>query len=407
MAQQKTIKRKDPVSGLNLRDGEFIRQSDGLYVYRFTCCLGKRKQVTAKTLRILREKEKEVKEQVEQGIDTAKAKTLTLNTLFCEGLDLRTREGTLRPSTAQNYRGMWNHNLSEFGQRKIADVTPLQIRKLIADWNEAGLSKSTIKMLTGFLSQCFDDAVSCHAVKENILNDKTIKTAKRNAKKEAVREALTPDQQERLVAFVTESSLYRHHLPLITVALYTGLRVGELTGLTWNNIDLENGCLHVRHQLRYGKKSENDKSHFYIQIPKTAAGLRTVYFGQEVQDALKEQRKLNFQLGRFCKTEIDGISDFIFLTNGHMPYATNGINFMLDRIVSAYNKENPDNQLPHISAHILRHSYGTRAIENGCSPKALQEQMGHSKISVTLDVYAKPNNEEWKRAEILKLSKAN
>ena len=94
--------------------------------------------------------------------------------------------------------------------------------------------------------------------------------------------------------------------------------------------------------------------------------------------------------------EIDNISDFVFTNTQGKPYPVNAINFVLDNIVKAYNKleereakygrRNPE-LLPHISAHILRHTACTRLTETGLEPKVLQYIMGHANISVTLDVY--------------------
>ncbi len=94
--------------------------------------------------------------------------------------------------------------------------------------------------------------------------------------------------------------------------------------------------------------------------------------------------------------EVEGISDFVFTNTQGKPYAVNAVNFALDHIVKAYNKmegaqaakeHRQPEPLPHISAHILRHTACTRLAESGLEPKVLQYIMGHANVSVTLDVY--------------------
>lgn len=98
--------------------------------------------------------------------------------------------------------------------------------------------------------------------------------------------------------------------------------------------------------------------------------------------------------------EVEGISDFVFTNTLGKPYAVNAVNSALDDIVKAYNKwegaqaakeyRQPE-LLPHISAHILRHTVGTRLAESGLEPKVLRYIMGHANVSVTLDVYTHLN----------------
>ena len=107
-------------------------------------------------------------------------------------------------------------------------------------------------------------------------------------------------------------------------------------------------------------------------------------------------------LERKCFTEVDGITDFIFVTRNHFPFSVANVNAALKNIVNAHNKEN-ELELPHFCAHILRHTAATRMIESGMSPKAVQLILGHSSIKITMDVYVNPDEEhikeEMKKAE--------
>ena len=153
--------------------------------------------------------------------------------------------------------------------------------------------------------------------------------------------------------------------------------------------------IHIRQQLIY--KNLGDGCRFHIQPLKTEAGRRDIPMTANARKSLLKQRELSLMLGKNAKIqEIEGITDFVFINSQGKPYATNAINFALDNAVKSYNKseeikagnEHRDPELlPHVSAHILRHTACTRLAETGLEPKVLQYIMGHANVSVTLDVY--------------------
>lgn len=398
--------KKRVIGRKTLQKGEFVRKSDNRYCYKYKNeNTGKFSVIYADTLEELRAKEQTVKEMLEKGINFTLAKKATLNECFNQAIELKLKEKTIRPQTAANYKNMWDNDVAEFGTALAADITPFSIRSLLAEFSEQSLSKSTIKLLCGLISSAIDVAISNKSRSDNPMEDKTVKKAMKNCGVDAVeKEALTPEEQKRLLEFTKNSKVYNAYYDFLVVALNTGLRVGELTGLTWNDIDMQDCKLEVVKQLRYGKRDKEEDSHFYIEVPKTEAGFRTVYFGEETKTAFHDIKQVSFALGKIQKeVEVDGVKGFVFLNNKGFPYATNAVNSFLKNIVDAHNKKNPSSTLPHISAHILRHSYATRAVEHGMNYKALQSALGHSKIGVTMDTYAKPNDTEWKREEMLKI----
>lgn len=182
---------------------------------------------------------------------------------------------------------------------------------------------------------------------------------------------------------------------MLVFALCTGLRIGELTGLRWADVDLNEHVIHIRQQLVY--RNFGDGCRFYLQELKTDAGQRDIPLITEARKSLIKQKKLYLLLGSPQKRqEVEGISDFVFINTQGKPYATNAVNLMLDNVVKAYNKQEEVQAkrekrtpvpLPHISAHILRHTACTRLAESGLEPKVLQYIMGHANISVTMDIY--------------------
>ena len=115
-----------------------------------------------------------------------------------------------------------------------------------------------------------------------------------------------------------------------------------------------------------------------------------------VAKAFETQRRLNFQMGIPRDVKIEGLSNFVFMSRSGRPMMPTTVNFILRDIVKVYNEEENERakrerrkpeELPHISAHILRHTACTRMAETDLDMKVVQYVMGHANISVTMEVY--------------------
>lgn len=188
---------------------------------------------------------------------------------------------------------------------------------------------------------------------------------------------------------------YNVYLPMLTFALSTALRIGEIIGLTWNDIDLKNNLIHVRRQLIYRDFGDGYKLH--VELPKSRSGNRDISLTAIARKSLLKQKELDFVLGKRVKERpIEGIKGFVFITSNGTPILPFNFNDVLRNITNAYNKKESKLAaaehrepilLPHITAHILRHTACTRMAEAGMDPKILQGIMGHSDISMTMNVY--------------------
>lgn len=387
-------KRKD-TRGRILRTGESQRSQDGRYLFHYTGTDGKRKTIYGKTLSELREKEKKVLRDVSDGIDGQQADRLTLNQLFDRFME--TKAG-LRENTVENYRRTWRlYARDALGKKAISDVKTSDVKALLAGMTAKGLSRSTAKLTGTLLKGVFQLAEEDNLIGRNpasgVKYSGTVKT----------REALTEAQQERLLSFVKDNCVFRDKFPLLVVALGTGLRVGELTGLVWENVDLKNNLLHVDHQLQYRKCSDDEKTVFRVTKLKTDAGKRDIPLSPDARMALVEQRKLSLARGTLSTATVDGISGFIFTSKNGQPYATNAINSFLKNVIEQYNKLYPSEPLPHVSAHILRHTACTRMAEAHIDIKLIQKTMGHKSAKITLDTYTHATDTERAQEQISKM----
>ena len=177
----------------------------------------------------------------------------------------------------------------------------------------------------------------------------------------------------------------------------TGLRVGELSGLRWCDIDLDEGIIDINHTLvYYDHRDENSKTgcYFNVHTPKTEAGKRQVPMLEFVKEAFLMEREYQQLIGLECKVTIDGYTDFIFLNRDGGTFYQGSLNKTIRRIIRDCNdevlqkdEENPV-LLPHFSCHSLRHTFTTRMCEAGVNIKVMQDTLGHADISTTLNIYA-------------------
>ena len=336
----------------------------------------------------LRDKIKAIERDLQDGIDHSKA-DMTLNQLFDLYIDSKVN---IREHTKSNYMLLWRTAVqdSKLGNMKISQIKQIHVRKFYADQAKKGAATSTIKTYHNIICPTFEMAVNSDIIRKNPARE-AIKGINGTQKK---KEALTVEEQKRFLNFVKESDVYNIYYPMLSLELLTGLRVGELVGLTWKDIDSINNVIHIQHQLQYLKL--DGKFKFYVSPLKTEAGKRDIPITPEIRKCLTDIKNVMMFTGRRSEVKVDGYTGFLFVTKNGTVYAVSAINFILNNIVEKYNKieekkaskeKRSPEYLPHISSHILRHTACTRMAEQGIDVKVLQYIMGHSDIGVTMNVY--------------------
>ena len=309
-------------------------------------------------------------------ITDASVKKLTVNTLFERYMETK----NIKERTKKNYIRMWDYRIrNTLGNIRVLDFKTSHVRTFFSVLSDEGLAHSTIKGLYGLLNPSFELAVEDGIIRKNPVTG-TLGDYGTPAKE---KEALTLEQQEKLLKFVEQSNVYKPHLPMMQVMFGACLRVSETIGLTWSDVDMKNREIHVGGQLVY---YEGDEGYcFHDSETKTDAGIRDIPMTQMVYDAFRKQRELNLMLGLQSNVEIGGRSGFIFNTKHGRPIMPAGVNSFLKNIVNAYNKKESKlaeeekrepELMPPISSHTLRHTGCTRLGENNVNPKVMQYVMG-------------------------------
>ncbi len=274
---------------------------------------------------------------------------------------------TVRPSTYRRYQEIVRlHIKPALGGIRLAALSPLHVQALYRDRLDSGLSPATVAKIHIVLHQALDRALRWSLVHRNATE--AVK-APRPAPQEM--RPLSADEARRLLEAAREDKLHA----LYVLAVTTGMRQGELLGLAWRDVDLERGVVQVRRTLA------RDGGRLTIGEPKTKRSRRNVRLTETATQALRDH--LDRQL-----EEIQRLGDL---------YRDEGLVFATE----AGTPMNPSNLrrrsfapllkrawLPNIRFHDLRHSAATLLLLQGVHPKFVQELLGHSTISITLDTYS-------------------
>lgn len=398
--------RKDS-KGRVLRKGETVRSSNGMYQYAYTDRFGKRQYIYANDLVTLRQKEEDLVRDRLDGIDSQTAKKQSLNDIFDKYMATRK---DLSERTYAGYLYQYNAYVRpSIGRRKIKDIKYSDVLYFYTVlMEERNLSYGTIEHLQRELHPAFEMALRDCVIRTNPTHNVLGQLKKQTGATRGVRNALTPEQQRAFLKFMDGHPVYDHWKPIFTFFIGTGVRVGELSGLTWKDIDFDNGFITIDHAVVYfaGKMNKTDKR-IHVTKPKTAAGIRKIPMVKEVRDALDEVRQYQHEYGIYCKAEIDGYSDFVFLNRFGNVFLQHDLDRSLSRIIDAYNddalhkaalKQKEALILPHFTCHSLRHTFCARFCENETNLKVIQSVMGHVDIGTTMNIYAEVSEAKKKQS---------
>lgn len=376
---------------LTLRKGETQRK-DGTYDYRWTTADGKRHSIYAKTLEELREREADIEVDKHDGIKT-EIRRITVNDIFDIWCDLKRG---LKNNTLQNYKYMYNMFVRKsFGKMRIATVKKSDVKRFYNTLADGQILKvSTIDTVHNILHQIFNLAVDDGYLRMNP-TDNMLKELKQSHNFSVEkRKALTIDEQRLFIEFLQQNVRYHHWYPVFAIMLGTGMRVGEITGLRWCDIDLEEGMININHTLVYYNDGINKGCTFHINSPKTKAGERIIPMLDFVKEAFLIEQEYQKEAGLVCNAMIDCYTDFIFINRFGYVQHQGTLNKAIKRIIRDCNDEvllegNPNAVLlPPFSCHSLRHTFTTRLCEAGINVKVIQDVLGHKDISTTMNIYA-------------------
>ena len=403
-AQNMAVERRKDNKRRVLKEGEYQRSS-GTYEFKWRDKRGNWHSISAVTLEELREKELDVLRDVLDGVKVDK-NNLTVNDLYNSWIQLKRG---LKENTFSNYKYMYKMFVEpDFGKNRITDLKRSDVRgfyNFLAE--EKHVQINTIDSIHTVLHQVLEIAVEDDYLRYNP-SDNALKELKKAVNFEVEkRRALTVSEQEIFEAFLRKKGQYHRWYPVFTVMLWTGMRVGEITGLRWCDIDLEEGSINVNHTLVYFDKRAEERCTFAINTTKTKAGERSIPMLPKVKEAFLMEKEYQRECGVKSESVVDGYRDFIFVNRFGNVQHQGTLNKALRRIIRDCNfeildknKQNDVIILPKFSNHSLRHTFTTRMCEAGVNIKAMQEILGHADAETTMDIYAEATK-ELKKSELI------
>ena len=331
----------------------------------------------------------QAKEKVKNSIDYRKT-MITLNEWFEEWFTEvkahKVKETSIHPMK-NNFKRTFGFYI---GSKKLKDIKPLDVQRALNTMEQEGISNSAMREALGRLRECMEFAVGNQMITSNPCLIVEVPWTYKKAKEEI---ALTQEEQNTLLNEV-EDSWYKEMFYFMCL---TGVRVGELGGLQWSDIDFSKKCITIRRSLSCsycnGKKRE------MLVSPKTVNSTRQIPFLGEMEEVLKsqkeKQKRLKAELGERWRSG-EEFSDLVFTTGMGSPCSRYIVDKEVKKVIKrirekeavlAVQEQRELKIIRDFHPHTLRHTFATRCFENKMEPKVVQSLLGHSSISITLNTY--------------------
>jgi integrase len=291
----------------------------------------------------------------------------TVKDLLLFWLDTHAKH-TVRPTTLENYTEMiTRHIIPGIGALKVQQLTARHLQKFYSDKVAAETGRRTVQLCHLRIKQALDLAVSLGMVPTNVADRVT------PPRQEATEQATWTAEQARRFAEVagTHSEPYG---PMWLLLMATGLRRGEALGLRWQDLDLDRGTLRVVQAITI----LNSLPH--VTDPKSRSGRRSMSLPAPVVAALREHRVRQVE-HRLKIADLWTDHGLVFCTGFGAPVHPNTLRRIFGRLCAQAG-------VPQIRIHDIRHTYATLALESGADLLGVSRQLGHSKPSITSDIYA-------------------
>ncbi len=295
----------------------------------------------------------------------------------------------VRISTRISYESIINNHLIHYiGNIKLVNLSKIDIEsmynKLIKcsknRTNGNGLSVKTVRNIHLVLHEALQEALELGYINKNPADIAKVPTLKNLNQKKKEIEIYLKDEQKKLIEISKKDKIYG---TVVIMALYTGMRKGEILGLQWDDINFENKTINVNKQLSRLKDYETTTSRrtkLFIQYnTKTNNSTRIIPMAKTLEDILKQQKELQQEYKRKLGKKYYKYNMVFCREDGYY--------LDPDTVLSKYQQLAKKAGIKKCTFHALRHTFATRALESNMSPKVVSKILGHTSVQFTLDTY--------------------
>ena len=342
-------------------------KKSGLYMARYTVQTAtgpKRKTIYGKTRREVDEKLTRAKADRNIGL-AFDSDNLKVGEYLQRWLSDSVKD-SVKQTTYESYERLARiHLVPALGRIKLKNLTPAHVRGLYREKLDSGLSASSVQRIHALLHKALKQAVNDGLIPRNVTDGVT---RPKQSRKEI--QALSLEQARTFLQAARSDRLEALYL----LAIHTGLRQGELLGLKWYDVDLDQGTLQVRRILSAAKSGPT------FTTPKNDKG-RSVRLTPQAMQALRDHRKRQIE-ERLKHAGYWQNTDLVFTSTVGTPLNRHNV------FRRSFKPLLRHAGLPDIPFHALRHSFATLMLSGREHPKVVQEMLGHSRINTTLDFYS-------------------
>jgi integrase len=348
-------------------EGTVVRRPDGRYVARVPLGGGKRKEEYYDSRQEAdRAKRRMLNERDAGRLATTRDQTFGDYLLYW----LKAHRATIRETTYANYHWYLTHRvIPALGHIHLKKLTLEAFQALYQRWERERLAPNTIRRIHGIVNTALKDAVQWRKIPYNPVQ---------GVKLPKVRKAKVHVFSDEEINSVLECARQLRLYVVFPLALLLGMRIGELAGLQWSDIDFEHATLQVHRTVSYMLDPDTDHYRLHVGPPKTEAGERLIHLPQDITKLLQEHHEQQDQM-RAAAAHWEDL-DLVFCTRSGSYILPNYIRRCFDRLLQIAGME-------HMKFHTLRHNASLILRKLKIDPVVRREMLGHRSLDMTDGIY--------------------
>ncbi len=330
----------------------------------------------------------EAKKQARMSIDT-KRQQITLNEWFEEWFT-KYKVHMIKSTSVFAMKSKYYNTFGNLiGTKKVVDIRNIDIQEAINTMQKEGRASSSMRDALGRVRDCLESAKHNRIISENPCFEISVPWEN----KQILRRFLSV-QEQNLFLQTVENNWYKE---MFYIMFLTGMRIGEVGGLKWSDVDFENECIYINQSLSCNYEKGVKK--MCLTTPKTHNSYRKIPFMGEAKEMFlaqkKKQDKIRRELGKRYRCEGE-FADLVFVTSMGSPVLRYHAEKECKKVVKAINEaeafdsvreQRKPNIFEDVYPHAIRHTFCSRCFEKDMNPKVVQALMGHQHYSTTIEIY--------------------